>query len=233
MVERGELPALELLLYAPEGKPIRLELESKAGVDVFAPLISLINRLGFTEFRHQASRPKSLRYSNGDRLTLTIPAQREHGLKRIDFRSWGGIYFKAPFSDAPAEGVLVPGGADFTLPGRLDMYFAPVESAEDLTMYWRGIVYGMLAAPVYVHVEDAAGKELLNTTVLVGSQRAEIALKARADAPFPWHVVSYCTLEAQWGWKGKAGMLLGSNSRAMLDKLIAEWKKQPPDTPKN
>jgi hypothetical protein len=232
IVERGELPALELLLYAPEEKPIRLELESKPGVDVFAPLITVINRLGVTEFRHQASRPKSLRYRDGDKLTLTIP-QKENGLKRIDFRSWDGIHFKAPFSDAQAEGVLVPRGADFKLPGRLDMYFAPVESAEDLTMYWRGIVYGMLAAPVYVHVEDATGKELLNTTVLVGSQRAEIGLKARADAPFPWHVVSYCTLEAQWGWKGKAGMLLGSNSRAMLDKLIAEWKKQPPDTPKN
>jgi hypothetical protein len=233
IVSGGELPALQLLLYAPEGKPIRLEMESIEGVDVYAPLIRLINRLGITEFRHQASTPKNHRYRDGDRLALTIPAQKEHGLKRLDFRSWEGIYFKAPFSDAPAEGVLVPPGADYKLPGRLDMYFAPVGSAEGLRMYWRGIVYRTHSAPVYVHVEDATGKVLLDTTVLVGSRRAEVSLNAQADAPFPWHVVSYCTLEAQWGWQGKVGMLLGANSLAMLDKLVAEWNKQPPETPKN
>ncbi len=233
VVSRGELPALELLVSVPEGKPIRLEMESMPGIDVFAPFIRLINRQGLIDFRYQVPRPKSLRYINEDKLTLTIPAQKESGLKRIDFRSWGGIYFKPPFTDAPAEGVLVGRRTDHKLFGRLDMYFEPVESVEDFTMHWRGVVYQSHSAPVYVHVEDAAGKVLADTTALVGSRRAEVTLKAGADRPFPWHVVSYCPLEAQWGWEGKASLLVGANSRAVLEMLIAEWKKQPLVAPKD
>jgi hypothetical protein len=231
MVVPSEVAALELLVYPPDEKPIKLDLQSKPGVDFFDPLITVIDRLGSTEFRHQVAKPKSLRFRDIDRLTLTIP-QKEYGLHRVDFRAWGGVYFQAPYSDALAEGIMVPPGVDFQVPGRLDMYFAPVEAAEDFTMYWRGIVYQSLSAPVYVHVEDATGKEILDTTVLAGSRRVEISLKARADAPFPWHVYSYCALEAQWGWQGKAGTLLGSTSRAMLDRLTGEWKKQPPKKPK-
>jgi hypothetical protein len=233
IVSRGEIPAQELLVYVPEGKPIRLEMESMAGIDVYAPLIRLIDRMGLTEFRYQAPRPKSLRYINADKLILTIPAPKESGLKRIDFRSWQGIYFRPPFTDAPAEGVLLMGNADYKLLGPQDMYFEPVDPGTDLTMYWRGAVTQSRSAPVYVHVEDATGKELLTTTVLAGSRRAEVSLEARPDRPFPWRVVSYCPLEATWGWKGASGTLLGANSRPVLEKLIAEWKKQPPAPQKN
>jgi len=214
-----EPSALPLVVWTPDDREITVKLESRRGMDMYQPYIRVIAPSGETVLEHKSKRGGT-RYI-GDRIErLKIPRDGERGLYLIDMRNWEGCFFLVPITDAPLEGTALQKGVGYRTFGRSDLYYLPVGGTATLT--FSGMLYRTANSPVYVRVTDAAGTQLVETTVLHGSKRPEVSVAldpAKNPAPYRICAIGNCFVK----WTGEAEMMALATEadavRRLTDKL--------------
>jgi hypothetical protein len=220
----SEAPALELAALNPDGREFTIKLETLPGYDCYNPLVRVIAPSGKVILQHQAVRPKNSRYNGEDIVRIAVPAG-EKGLYRVDFRNWENAPFVVPITTLPLEGTIIAPKAPCGSSGRCEVYLAPVGLEGPVTLEWSGDWRYDTSSIGYARVEDATGKLLYETTVLVGSKRPKDRFAIPAGAPWPWRVYTSGGRGPMMEMLGGAKALAASPTPEGARALAAEMEK--------
>jgi len=222
---RSEGPALLLFAHQPEDRPFKIRMESLSGRDHYQPAFRVISPKGKL-VHQQKARSGSTRYLGENIQTLDIPKDGERGLYRIDFRNWGGIIFLAPLTDLPAEASRLSKDRPATLHGRFDGWLQPVGDNQKLTFQFKALKRYDKVCATSVRLYDANGKAILETSLLYGSERAELSADIdTATHPSPYRLVTICPYGPSILWTGSArGMVVARDGvqAKLIGKLVGE-----------